>query len=234
MITDDEVKLYKPIVISVATSFSRTLWNYELDDLISIGLGVLVNCYDKYDETQGTKFTTFLYGCLKRTYLTMSYKNRHKGRYRVHRSLDESLVDGDPLHEVLGYNPHLDNGCMIDNIMTIVSKMNQQYQSVFKRYFIDNLTMVEIAGEMGVSKQRIGQIITSIKKQLCEEFGYNYVSSYNRGRRVKAIHKDTGEEFVALSIKELASLLNIKESYISRVLRGYGKSANGYYLSFID
>ncbi len=90
-------------------------------------------------------------------------------------SLDETDADGERIHTI----PDVDAECparsaeSVDTnalVQAALERLAPNHAHVLRRYYLDDATLEDIAGELGVSKERVRQIREAAEKKLREDF----------------------------------------------------------------
>jgi RNA polymerase sigma factor (sigma-70 family) len=113
---------------------SRYMTAIEEDDIESIKMDTLWHCLKKYDEGRGTKFTSYLY-----QQLTFAMKNALKKKRREFTSEHFDKEDHTPI--------------INNQVIDIVSGLDDEDSNILKQRFYDNLTIKEIGNENGYSRE---------------------------------------------------------------------------------
>lgn len=90
-------------------------------------------------------------------------------------SVDETDADGEQLHAVIDH----DATCPARSAETLdiyaslhaaLDELPSNHARVLRRYYLEDATLDDIAGELGISKERVRQIREAAEKKLREEF----------------------------------------------------------------
>jgi RNA polymerase sigma factor for flagellar operon FliA len=90
-------------------------------------------------------------------------------------SVDETNADGEPIHAVIDN----DVACPARSAETVdtyaslhiaLAKLPPNHARVLRRYYLEDATLDDISGELGVSKERVRQIREAAEKKLRDEF----------------------------------------------------------------
>jgi RNA polymerase sigma factor for flagellar operon FliA len=90
-------------------------------------------------------------------------------------SLDETNADGERLHVVpdaAAVCParSAESGDAHASVRAALERLAPKHAHVLRRYYLDDATLDDIAGELGVSKERVRQIREAAEKKLREDF----------------------------------------------------------------
>jgi RNA polymerase sigma factor (sigma-70 family) len=133
------------IINAVSSRFTKAI---DIDDISSISNVTLWRCINKYDNTKGAKFTSYLY-----QQLLYAFKNElKKKKFEFSSDKIENQIDFSKKSEVF------------DILESIPSKMKDV---LCQRYF-DNMTINEIAKANGYSREtarrRLNKAISTCQK----------------------------------------------------------------------
>jgi RNA polymerase sigma factor (sigma-70 family) len=126
--------------------------NIDLDDIESIQMNTLWRCIEKYDESRGTKFTSYLY-----QQLSYAFKNKIKKK-RQEFNVDEfDKMDAN-------YGNQME-------VIDIVHGLDPDTAKILEQRFYNNMTMKEIGKRNGYSRETARRKLkNAIKtcKTICE------------------------------------------------------------------
>lgn len=160
------------IMNKVANGYKK---NIDRDDIESAKMDTLWNCVKKYDETRGSKFTSYLYQQLNFTMknLWKSTKKRNDqevslfspvGRNSNHSGnyTDDTATNMESQHT---HDKSYDDYMLC---FEIVNGLDQQHVDIIHQRFYKNMTMKEIGKENGYSREtarrRVKNAIKSCKE----------------------------------------------------------------------
>jgi len=119
------------IMNKVANRYRKAI---DPDDIESIKMQTLWRCIDKYDETRGTKFTSYLYQQITFAFKNKLKKKRMEFNNEVLEKEDSRTKDRTEVFDILtGLDPEL--------------------RDVLDKRFYHNMTMVEIGKSNGYSRE---------------------------------------------------------------------------------
>lgn len=150
-----EEKWNNPDVINIMNKVSnRYVRNIDPDDIESIKMNTLWKCIEKYDEERGTKFTSYLYQQLTFALKNQLKKKRHE--FNAVNQLEKVDVKAVTRGEVLD----------------IITGLDSHDTKILEQRFFYNMTMKEIGGENGYSREtarrRLKNAIKTCQK-ICNE-----------------------------------------------------------------
>jgi|TARA_Y100000004_G_scaffold30090_1_gene31301 RNA polymerase sigma factor (sigma-70 family) len=126
--------------------------NIDFDDIESIQMNTLWRCIEKYDETRGTKFTSYLY-----QQLSYAFKNKIKKK-RVEFNVDDfDKMDGNHINKL--------------EVIDIINGLEPETANILEQRFYENMTMKEIGRRNGYSRETARRKLkNAIKtcKMICE------------------------------------------------------------------
>ncbi len=90
-------------------------------------------------------------------------------------SLDATDADGEKLHsipDVAAVCParSAESGDAHASVRAALERLTPKHAHVLRRYYLDDATLDDIAGELGVSKERVRQLREAAEKKLREDF----------------------------------------------------------------
>lgn len=108
--------------------------NVDYDDIESIKMNTLWACIKKYDETKGTKFTSYLY-----QQLSYAMKNEVKKKRTEYNVDNVEKVDSGTLLKM--------------EVMDVITGLEEQDLEIIHQRFFHNMTMKEIGKTNGYSRE---------------------------------------------------------------------------------
>jgi len=159
---------------------SRYRPTIELDDLVQEGMVGLLEGINKFEPDRGYRMTTYCYYHIKKRCLGFCYDS---GLIRVPRYITaekfkerrtgpafKSTIDIDEIDTSFLTNKEpfemIDNKEMVEYTLNLVTKQIDKQVIIDK--FLHNKTLKEIGGGLGVSRQRVQQIIARIIEDIQE------------------------------------------------------------------
>jgi len=121
----------KSIMNKVSNKYKN---NIDIDDIESIKMNTLWSCIRKFDESKGTKFTSYLF-----QQLTYAFKNKVKSK-RSEFNFEE--IEKQDLH----YQDKLD-------VIDILNSLDEETIHILQQKFYQNMTMKEIGKTNGYSRE---------------------------------------------------------------------------------
>jgi RNA polymerase sigma factor (sigma-70 family) len=136
--------------------------HYLTDDFISDMALRYCSSAIKFDEGRGFKFSTYAYGgfnmcCenIKRRKSPSYHKNHFRPRHVVERIIDSVPADSEK---------HVEEDALCNVIKK--AKLNEREMIILKGYYFDGLSMAKVGCIVGLSKERISQILKKIVGKL--------------------------------------------------------------------
>jgi len=121
----------KSIMNKVSNKYKN---NIDLDDIESIKMNTLWSCIKKFDDSKGTKFTSYLF-----QQLTYAFKNKVKSK-RVEFNFEE-IEKSD-----INYQDKLE-------VIDIMNGLDEEAVNILQQKFYQNMTMKEIGKSNGYSRE---------------------------------------------------------------------------------
>jgi RNA polymerase sigma factor (sigma-70 family) len=121
----------KSIMNKVSNRYKK---NIDHDDIESIKMNTLWNCIKKFDESKGTKFTSYLF-----QQLTYAFKNKVKSK-RSEFNFDELEKQDTKYQEKL-------------DVIDIMNSLDEETYQILQQKFYQNMTMKEIGKTNGYSRE---------------------------------------------------------------------------------
>jgi RNA polymerase sigma factor (sigma-70 family) len=119
------------IMNKVANRYRKSI---DMDDIESIKMQTLWRCIDKYDETRGTKFTSYLY-----QQITFAFKNKLKKKRMEFNNDSIEKQDTNTGNKM--------------EVFDILTGLEPELRDVIDKRFYHNMTMVEIGKSNGYSRE---------------------------------------------------------------------------------
>ena len=148
-----------------------TKYNSLQEDMKQIGMIALYKAIENYDPSKNTKFSTFATTIIERD--LNNFVNRNLKDYfdDLHCTSMETLVDSEDndsectLEEMIGIEDDISYLFNCELMERIKNRHGERAVKIlYMRY--EKYTMQEIADELGITKQRVEQIIKKIKKDI--------------------------------------------------------------------
>lgn len=139
----------------------------SIDDLISAGYLGLCEAVNKYNPDMGVAFSTFSY---HRIWGAMIDEQRFQfwngGRSKTFKGMmyfESLIVDGIPVidwmpAEVGNPQDYCDYNDGVRFLLSVIDKLSDQQRKVIIWYYFDDMTLIQIAKILGLTKARISQI----------------------------------------------------------------------------
>ena len=147
------------------------------DDLYDIGAIGLVKGINNFDNTKGFKESPYLYACIFneiRRYVDSTNAQKRKLENRT-LNLEMAISDDMQLKDII-YDKSVDieeaviRNETINMVRNAVNSLKPRYREIINKYFFEDKTLEEIAGEFNVTREAIRQsrdrAICSLKKIL--------------------------------------------------------------------
>ena len=171
------IKANLKYVIQVAHRYKGM--GIELEDLISFGNIGLFNAIDKFDLNNDVKFITFAVfyiraeikkalNDLSRLVRIPSHKTKVDNKYVMVHNLSLSDDENKKICENISFIDEVDSSLSVDINRVLDQLPEKQRLSIKMFYGIDQkpMSMDEIADEMGLSNERVRQLIRGGEKKL--------------------------------------------------------------------
>lgn len=133
---------------------NRYIKNVDRDDIESVKMNTLWKCIEKYDETRGTKFTSYLY-----QQLSYALKNQVKKKRQEFNCTHQ--------FEKMDVN-QINRGEVFD----IVTGLDKEDAMIIEQRFYHNMTMKEIGKKNGYSRETARRRLKNAVKMcqnICED-----------------------------------------------------------------
>lgn len=121
----------KSIMNKVSNRYKKSI---DIDDIESIKMNTLWSCIRKFDESKGTKFTSYLF-----QQLTYAFKNKVKTKRSEFNFDDIEKAD-------VNYQDKLD-------VIDILNSLDEETTQILEQKFYQNMTMKEIGKTNGYSRE---------------------------------------------------------------------------------
>ncbi len=161
-------------------------YNYEKEDLISIGILGLIHSIDSFDETKETKFSTYATRCIDNEII---YELKKKSQYVNDVSLNANWCDDDKNDDVTLENLLYDENNFIEEmeeselkyyLRNIILELPQREKEIIILYFYKNYPQYLIGKYCGLSRTMITKIIKdTLKKIALELMDQGLIDTYN-------------------------------------------------------
>tara|TARA_Y100000361_G_scaffold152616_1_gene172483 strand:- start:2198 stop:2680 length:483 start_codon:yes stop_codon:yes gene_type:complete len=139
------------IMNCVSNKYNRSI---DRDEIESIKMITLWKCIDKYDESRGAKFTSYLY-----QQLSFAFKNELKKKRQM------LYLDNIQLDFIKSDSVYRDSST---EFMDVLIGLPKDVSDILKQRYLGNMTMVEIAKQNGYSREtarrRLKRAIKMCKK----------------------------------------------------------------------
>ena len=126
---------------------------YEYEDILQELYMVAITCADKFDDSKGTAFSTYLTKSCQYKIKELRIKNRH-----YNEPLDELVGDGttflDMLQDPYTQSPEL--WTLEQDILAELDKL--PYGNITRMYFLEGKSQIEIAEELGLSQSYVNKV----------------------------------------------------------------------------
>ena len=119
------------IMNKVANRYKKSI---DMDDIESIKMQTLWRCIDKYDESRGTKFTSYLY-----QQITFAFKNKLKKKRMEFNNDSIEKQDTNTVNKM--------------EVFDMLTGLEPELRDVIDKRFDHNMTMVEIGESNGYSRE---------------------------------------------------------------------------------
>jgi len=139
------------IMNKVSNRYSK---NIDRDDIDSIKMDTLWKCIQKYDETRGTKFTSYLYQQL--SYALKNKVKKKRNEFNAVNNLEK--VDSKAI--------------LKGEVFDIITGLEEEETKILEQRFFYNMTMKEIGRENGYSRETARRRLKNAIKT-CQNVCYN-------------------------------------------------------------
>ncbi len=158
------LKQYLPLVRHVAGQYARKLsWLHDYDDLVAMGQLAVWKCTIPYREDGGASFKTYAYITLVHRYELLRRTGRAIKRKGLVYSLDDTNEEsGEPRHQHAtdeqSQDAIFEQGEGRSLLQGVMGRLTQRQRYVIEQRFVEERTLEDIAGDWGVSRERVRQI----------------------------------------------------------------------------
>ncbi len=153
------IKKWEKMICGMAAKYKSTISDY--DDIIQEAMLLIVNAADHWAPERGT-FGTFSHECIKNGIMDVFSRNLH-AVVVPSGSLKQAKEDG--IRTVRIHDDIADESGDVFELFDLHDTIETfDHFRVGKMYFIEKLTMAEIADMTGISRSRIGRIILKMKQ----------------------------------------------------------------------
>lgn len=166
---------FRPILYKLSHKY-KNLYNNDFEEALADSCVWFIESYDSYDKDKA-HFSTYLYGVVENRFIDVSRKKRREY---------ETFVNIDDLNEEqLGYydsSMFQDNSTDIDMTVGQMSRLSTytyyqnfidvleiREQDIFKLYYYNDWSIIEIADFLNLSEIRVKQLKTNILNELEKE-----------------------------------------------------------------
>lgn len=150
---DKELMLvkYDNLIKNIASKTS--IYNYEYDDIVQELYMVALACADKFDESKGIEFSTYLTKSCQYKIKELRMKNRV-----YPEPLDEEVGDGTTFLDMLvdTHTQTPEQWTMEQDILEELDKL--PYGHITRMFYLDGKTQIEIAEELGLSQSYVNKV----------------------------------------------------------------------------
>lgn len=155
---------YEGLLYDIALKIDRN--KVCIDDLLNVGRYAILKCYNTFDETRGTKFSSYLYIKAKSAMLDEWRKMGWFSRtsYKDLTMLPISSVDEESSID----EEEIDNRQYL--ISQYLGELNEIEQEIIKLKYWNGMTFLEIASVKNLSEGRIKQLHDEAIQKIKELF----------------------------------------------------------------
>ena len=143
--------------------------NLQIDfmDLFNAGVIGLNQAVEKYDSHRGTKFSTYAYPLISANIRQEIRKNICQLKTYSYVKISTAPLDApeSPTIDDQAVDPY-DTICFYDLLNVIESELSEEYYVLFKRFFVEKMSMSQIATLMNKSVSTVQYHISKIKSKL--------------------------------------------------------------------
>jgi RNA polymerase sigma-B factor len=156
------VLMHLPLVRALARRFAST--EEGLDDLVQVGVIGLLKAVERFDPERARPFTAYavptILGELRHHLRDRTWPVRVPRR--VAAAPARAARRTVPLAEVVGApDEHDDFGASEDRLIVeaALERLDERRRTIVRRYFLDGLSQVEIARELGISQIHVSRLL---------------------------------------------------------------------------
>ena len=160
------------LVYSVINKNFFTYKEVYMEEMEQIGMISLFKAISNYDESKGIKLSTLATTIIKNDLYSFVINDIKKYRgvsdgYCT--STNEVFGENETLENLLGDTTDYYSDIQIGDIGSFILTKDEQTQKIV-RMLEEGYTYQEIGNYFGFSKQRVGQIIVKLRKEICKKF----------------------------------------------------------------
>jgi RNA polymerase sporulation-specific sigma factor len=207
--TNDFIEQYTKLIYKVIKNeYPSIIGSLDEEDYVQLGRIGIYQAMLGFDETKNIKFETFAYIVIKREILKKVHCETNKlnqtKKQNVVTSLDEVInIDTNEtrLDKLQLTTANIDDIAIANDLIYKINVQLKPKESFVFKLLLNNKKYQEIADILGVSKQRVGQIINkirSITKTEMDNIQNTKVKKAKRKTKVKCIN--TNEVFDTIKL----------------------------------
>jgi len=202
---------------------------FEVDDLVSEGYVGYLDAVKKFKPTNGTKFKTYAEYRVRGAILDYIRCNMHGKRnitnqprpfiYSIDDLLDTTDQELKPFYSVLleklSYDEDVPDVALYDLLKDHINCLKDQQKECLFRYYWEDKTMAEVAGELGCTESRVSQVISKATIMLKKRFKSGVVPSPTSNifeRRIEMKGSRLTEEEVQKRVQAIQDSKTIREA----------------------
>ncbi len=164
--------------IKLAYQFSKKYQGYYgREDAIQISLmGFWIAC-KTFDPSKGIKLSSYAYKVMSNQFFVINRKSKKEVVETV--SLDNIIGDNfnseliNTISDGIDYEDMYLNNIILDSTIKFAkNNLNKTDYSIFEKYFLKNISQMDIAKDLNVSQANISRVILKIRKILKRGMGY--------------------------------------------------------------
>ena len=147
------------LVLSIARKLSNSQAHFE--ELVSDGLPILMRCVELFDASRGYRFSTYVTHSVQRhLYRVIHRSQRHRQRFAA---TDDEILSNVPEETDDRPQQMVDHAAIVSAILNDAEAQldSRERLIIHRRFGLDGAstqTLRQIAGELGISKERVRQL----------------------------------------------------------------------------
>lgn len=177
MITDEDVKQWKPLIKKIAYKYRNNPYKLELEDIEQIGYIGLIRGLKSFDETKGMQLKTHLYNYIKWDIDKEIVYQKHDKRCTLSQSTSidikindtEDLTLGEMLEDSnINLEESIINNIIIERYRTEIIKTltDHQERKIMLMVLFDDLSMEEVSKRLKLDIKETRKIYQRSKEKI--------------------------------------------------------------------
>lgn len=186
---DTIIKANEKLVYKIASKYR---YQYDIEDLFQVGMIGLINAYKNYDESLGTKFSTYAYNYILGEIVKYIKKDRmisvgdeYLNTYRLYRKTKEALTNKfgrEATFDEISMFMEIDKSyllCVLESTM-FTKSIEQDDYSLLDTYFTDETLIVD-------NKLLIDDVLNGLNDFDRKLIIYRYYKDYSQSETAKVL-----------------------------------------------